>query len=105
MVKPDKLTVSLPCVVASAQPMLTPSQAPERTSITASNASLPTAVTCWLVEIATNLYQTSSSATPVVALHVMAARLWRAPAVVPATNGVAELSVMALLQLSLAGGA
>ena len=70
-------------MVASAQPMFTPGQAPLRTSTTASKVALPATVTAWLALVATKRYHTSSSALPVKPLQSRAGRLWVAPTVVP----------------------
>jgi hypothetical protein len=106
-VKPDRLTTSVPPEpVASAQAILVPLHAPERTSTTASKLAEPVTVTVWYeLEVAVNLYQTSSFAVPVTPPHEIAAIDCVAPATVPFVVVQVELTVklVALGQLSLAG--
>ena len=84
MVSPAPVTVSVPAVkVASAQAMVLPLHAPDRRSTTVSNPAPPTTVMVWDVAVATNEYQTSSSAVPVKPAQVIPAMDWVAEAVVP----------------------
>ena len=103
-IKPVALMVSVPPpALASAHVTLVPEQAPERKSITGSNVEFPTTLIVGVAVVATNLYQTSSSAVP--PHDVVKDVVLVAPTVVPDVEEQVEfcVKVVAEEQASLVG--